>query len=385
MPNPLAAGRVNVQRRASEHEPGEPWLGAQRLDGSAEARRLEGWRGLASQKTGSHHSELRSRCPAARDGGDVTLSGCPKSVHAAGPPHGAALRACGKILDDLGDYAEAAAHLEAANRLDYTFRKLDRVALVKRRLIAASPTGFSGARPDFALPDETPVLIVGMPRSGTTLVEQILSSHPAVAAGGELNYWGDVGGALLGEDESEEVARRLSADYLTLLRRISPDAARVTDKLPSNCERLGLIRQVLPRAFVVHCRRHPVDTCWSIFTTHFRSRLAHRGDLVFYYRQYERILQHWWKVLPSGRQFEVDYEVLVTDPKPLVRQLVAFCGLEWHEACLAPHHNRRPVTTASVWQARQPIYRGSVARWRHYEPWLGELCEPRPLADAGSW
>lgn len=294
------------------------------------------------------------------------------------PDHRMALQlALGKVHDDLGEYAEAVPHFEAANRIDYVSRKLDRAALARRidQLIAGSPSGFLERRPDFALPDERPVLIVGMPRSGTTLVEQILSSHPAVAAGDELAYWSDVGRLLLDKDERVEVARRLAADYLALLRRISPDATRVTDKLPFNYERLGLIRQVLPRAFVVHCRRHPVDTCWSVFTTYFRSRLADRGDLVFFYRQYERIMAHWQSVLPAGRYFEIDYETLVADPEPLTRRLVAFCGLEWHEASLAPHRNRRPVTTASLWQARQPIYRGSVARWRRYEPWLGELRE----------
>ena len=292
--------------------------------------------------------------------------------------------ALGKVHDDLGDYAEAAPHFEAANRIDHVSRKLDCVALARRidRLIAASPPGFLERRSDFALPDETPILIVGMPRSGTTLVEQILSSHPAVAGGGELTYWGDVGRLLLDDDERAEVARRLAAEYLALLRSISPDAPRVTDKLPFNYERLGLIRQVLPRAFVVHCRRHPVDTCWSIFTTYFGSRLADRGDLVFFYRQYERIMAHWQTVLPAERYFEIDYEALVADPEPLTRRLVAFCGLEWHEACLVPHHNRRPVTTASLWQVRQPIYRGSLARWRRYEPWLGELRELLPLGDA---
>lgn len=301
------------------------------------------------------------------------------------PDHRMALHfALGKVHDDLGDYAEAVLHFEAANRMEYVSRKVDRAALVRRidRLVAASPLGFLERRPDFALPDETPVLIVGMPRSGTTLVEQILSSHPAVAAGGELTYWGDVGRLLLDQDERVEVARRLADEYLALLRRISLDATRVTDKLPFNYERLGLIRQVLPRARVIHCRRHPVDTCWSIFMTYFRSRLADRSDLVFSYRQYERIMTHWRSVLPSERFFEIDYETLVADPEPVTRRLVAFCGLEWHEACLAPHRNRRPVTTASLWQARQPIYRGSVARWRRYEPWLGELRDLLPSADA---
>lgn len=301
------------------------------------------------------------------------------------PDHRMALHfALGKALDDVGDYAEAARHFEIANRADQAAHKLDRSSLARRidRIIAGSPAGFLDRRPDFATHDETPVLIVGMPRSGTTLVEQILSSHPAVAAGGELTYWGDTGYDLLDGNARTETARRLSGDYLAILRRIAPQAARVTDKLPFNYQRLGLIRQVLPQAYVVHCRRNPVDTCWSIYTTYFRSRLADRGDLVFFYRQYERLMAHWRQVLPAGRFLEIDYEALVTDPEPVTRQLIAFCGLEWHEACLAPHRNSRPVTTASVWQARQPIHRGSVARWRHYEPWLGELRTLLPDADA---
>ncbi len=300
------------------------------------------------------------------------------------PDHRMALHlALGKVHDDLGEPAAAVPHFEAANRIDYASRKLDRAAHARRfdQIIAASPPEFLDRRPDFALADETPLLIVGMPRSGTTLVEQILSSHPEIAAGGELTYWADTGRVALGNDESTDTAHRLAGEYLALLRGIAPDAARVTDKLPFNYERLGLIRQMLPRAFVVHCRRHPVDTCWSIFTTYFRSRLADRGDLVFCYREYERLMAHWRRVLPDDRFIEIDYESLVADPEPVTRRLLAFCGLAWHEACLAPHRNRRPVTTASLWQARQPIYRHSVARWRRYEPWLGELRALLPDAD----
>ncbi len=299
------------------------------------------------------------------------------------PDHRMALHfALGKVHDDLGEYAVAIRHFDAANQIDVKGRRLDRGGLAGRtdELIAASPPGFLISRPDFAQPGELPILIVGMPRSGTTLVEQILSSHPAVAAGGELTYWPDLRRGPLGGNESAAVAGRLAGDYLTRLSGISADAARVTDKMPFNYEQLGLIRQVLPRAFIVHCRRHPVDTCLSIYTTHFRARLADRGDLVFQYRQYARLLAHWRSVLPAGRFFEIDYETLVADPEHATRQLIAFCGLEWDDACLAPHRNRRSVATASLWQARQPIYQRSVARWRHYEPWLGELRDLLPPA-----
>ncbi|MGH7119615.1 MAG: sulfotransferase family protein, partial [Acetobacteraceae bacterium] len=229
-----------------------------------------------------------------------------------------------------------------------------------------------------------PILIVGMPRSGTTLVEQILSAHPAVAAGGELTYWADLHRGPLGENEPVASAQGIAGNYLTLLRGISPDALRVTDKLPVNYENLGLIHQLFPRAFIVHCRRHPADTCLSIYMTHFSSRLADRGDLIFLYRQYERLMAHWRAVLPAERFTEIDYETLIADPEPAIRSLIAFCKLDWNDACLAPQRNRRPVTTASVWQARQPIYARSVDRWRHYEPWLDELRELLSPADVAA-
>jgi hypothetical protein len=135
---------------------------------------------------------------------------------------------------------------------------------------------------------------------------------------------------------------------------------------------------VFPRATLVHCRRDPVDTCLSIYSTNFEVTFdfaGDQGDLVFYYRQYQRLMDHWREVLPTDRFVEVEYEALVSDPEPHARRLVAACGLEWDEACLAPHRNTRRIATASLFQARQPIYRTSVQRWRRYEPWLGELLE----------
>ena len=289
--------------------------------------------------------------------------------------------ALGKAHDDIGDYAEAMRHIDAANRIRSAAAVLDRASLARQTgwLIAATPPGYLDRRPDLGVADETPILIVGMPRSGTTLVEQILSSHPDVAPGGELGFWLERNRAGVGIFDAAarpEVVRSLADDYLAVLRAISPDAARVTDKMPFNFGLLGVIRQVFPRAAIVHCRRHPVDTCLSIFSTGFETTIdfaGDRGSLVFFYRQYQRLMAHWRDVLPADRFIEVDYEALVADPEPLTRRLVATCGLAWNDACLAPHRNRRRITTASVWQARQPIYRTSVERWKRYEPWLGEL------------
>jgi hypothetical protein len=204
------------------------------------------------------------------------------------------------------------------------------------------------------------------------------------AAGGELTFWGDrnrAGIGIFNATADAEAVRKVAHDYLAVLRGISPDSARVTDKMPFNVGLLGVIRQVFPRATIVHCRRHPVDTCLSIFCTDFEASIdfaGERGSLVFFYRQYQRLMAHWREVLPPERFIEVDYEALVADPEPLTRRLVATCGLEWNDACLAPHRNQRHIATASLWQARQPIYRTSVERWKRYEPWLGELRELVP-------
>ncbi len=173
-----------------------------------------------------------------------------------------------------------------------------------------------------------------------------------------------------------ELADGLSGEYLSLLRRIGPGAARVTDKLPFNLIWLGVIHLLLPKARIVQCRRHPVDTCLSIYFTHFKQTIAFANDkaaLVAAYRQYARLMDHWRAVLPPDRLLEIDYERLVTDREAETRRMIDFAGLDWDAACLEPERNDRAVTTASLWQARQPVYASSLERWRRYEPWLGEL------------
>jgi Sulfotransferase family len=178
-----------------------------------------------------------------------------------------------------------------------------------------------------------------------------------------------------------EAGHGLAREYLALLRRIGPQAARVTDKAPFNHIRLGLIHLLLPQARIIHCRRHPVDTCLSMYFTYFSQRMDFawaKADLAFAYRQYARLMEHWRAALPRERFTEVDYEDLIADREAVTRRLIAFTGLDWHDACLSPERNKRTVRTASLWQARQPVYTTSVARWRRYEPWLGELRELLP-------
>jgi hypothetical protein len=226
-----------------------------------------------------------------------------------------------------------------------------------------------------------------MPRSGTTLVEQIVSNHPEVGAGSELHFWNERGAAWHRSDapgtETPFLAKA-AADYLGVLRAIAPTPARVTDKMPFNFLWAGLIHMAFPRAIIIHCRRAAVDTALSIRQTHFHPSLAFPTggeELVMYFRCYQRLIDHWRSLLPADRFIEVDYEELTRTPEPVIRRIIAGCGLAWHDACLRPESNPRAVRTPSKWQARQPIYRNSVARWRRYEPWLGPL---RALVDDGS-
>lgn len=289
----------------------------------------------------------------------------------------------GKALDDLKDYGSAMEHFDAANRLRHRSSKVDRPRLAEQfdSVIERFTPDYFARHAGVGSDDETPLMVLGMPRSGTTLTEQIISSHPAVVGGGELPYWletgpqWDAGGM---RSLTVENARRVAEAYLTVLRDLGPDAARVTDKMPPNFIWIGLIHLLFPKARIIHCKRNPIDTCLSIYSTYFTARMdfsADRGDLVFFYRQYKRLMEHWQKVLPPEVYYETEYEELVNDRDARSRELVAFCGLDWDDACLVPEQNERQVRTASVWQARQPVYKTPVERWRRYEPWLGELRE----------
>lgn len=282
--------------------------------------------------------------------------------------------ALGKAHDDLGEYGTAIEHFDRANELlsGSLQRGYDRqgyAAYVDRTISTYTSESLS-ERVDGAVPDERPVFIVGMPRSGTTLVEQILSSHPQVSAAGELTFWRD-----RAKGRHPEAPGTAQA-YIETIAAVGERSMRVTDKMPINFLFLGPIRRLLPRARVIHCRRHPVDTCLSIFMTRYVTppEFAHdRSNIVFGYRQYTRLMDHWRKSLPDGTMLEIDYESLVTDREATTRRMLEFCGLGWNPACLKPEANRRSVTTPSMWQARQPVYSSSVGRWRNYQPWLGEF------------
>ncbi len=285
------------------------------------------------------------------------------------------------------------------------FERVKQTAEVSRTsAVGASVRGFG-------VDSELPVFIVGMMRSGTTLAEQILASHPRVHGAGELTDLGDLTRTLprrLGtppdaqvcgaaEDRYPECLARLDAatahavakEYLQKLRQLGGTATRVVDKMPMNCFQLGLIATLFPGARVIHCRRDPVDVCLSCYFQNFANPhlftldLRHLGH---YYREYERLMAHWVKVLPLPL-LDLHYEELTADQEAASRRLLAFCGLEWDERCLRFHDTQRVVHTSSILQVRQPMYRSSVGRWKRYEahlqPLLEALREGEPSAGGG--
>ena len=223
------------------------------------------------------------------------------------------------------------------------------------RLIATFTAGCSGgARAGGA----EVIAIVGLPRSGTTLVEQIVSAHPDVHAGGELPFW-NAPRRRLGRRRGD--VSSLAADaasYLTLLRDLARGAARVTDKMPMNILWAGMIHMALPDAVIIHCTRAPADTALSIHQTYsVRDEFPTGGAaLVGYIRATHRLAAHWRRVLPPSRFIDIAYEDLTRTPEPVIRALVDACGLDWSEACLRPQDNERVIRTPSKWQARQKIY-----------------------------
>ena len=289
--------------------------------------------------------------------------------------------ALGKAFDDLEDYATAMRHFDEADRIKAGLGAFDRAAFAGRidGLIERFTAGFLAGHTRDGSSSEIPVLIVGMPRSGTTLVEQILSSHRGIAGAGELQFWPECGRLFdrVAETSVRDFQERAAPECLAILRAIAPGAVRVVDKNPSNYLRAGLINLVFPNAAIIHCRRDPIDTCLSIRSTYFaprpdfstdpgrsrlllaavlsadgsladgaRCRAVHRGRL--------RGAGH----RSGARRAPIDFRLRprLVDP-----------------ACLRPERNDRVVRSASKWQVRQPIHGQAVDRWRRYEPWIGSL------------
>jgi len=300
--------------------------------------------------------------------------------------------------DRAGAYDNAFGHYRRGNAL----RRIDLAGMGKRfdatvhaafvdRQAAAFTAGFFERAAAIGTQTELPVFIVGMPRSGTTLCEQILASHPQVRALGEqldiqsmardLPARVAAGGPVSRPypecmaDLRPDTARPIVADYLARLRRLAQDATRVTDKHPTNFRHLGLIATLMPGARIIHCRRDPMDTCFSCFVQDFAAPIPWACDLTTigqYYRQYDRLMRHWQAVLPTTI-FTFVYEEAVRDLEAVARRLVAFCGLPWDARCLDFHTTERPILTASRRQVRRPVHGGSVGKWRRYAQHLEPL------------
>lgn len=295
--------------------------------------------------------------------------------------------ALGQVFERNGEYELSTYHYDQANQivLSYLnatnpFRVGDIERVVTQVETLFTKEFFAKQKP-LGHPSDLPILVIGMIRSGTTLTEQILASHPQVAGAGEQTFWSKREGTIskwLIQQPSQEEIGATGEEYLSILRNNNPCASRVVDKMPGNFFSAGLIHAHFPNARFVHLRRHPVDTCLSIWTTHFQSPprfSASRPNIVHLYRQYLRVMEHWRAVLPADRLLEIDYEDLVGDKEAVIRKLVAFCGLGWSDSCLFPELNNSRVSTPSLARVRAPIDSTRVERWRRFEPWLGEFKE----------
>lgn len=298
--------------------------------------------------------------------------------------------ALGKAYGDLKQYDRSFLHLLAGNRL-----KRARIAYSEpealtymRHISEVFDAELLQAKTGSGDPAATPVFIVGMPRSGTTLIEQIIASHPRAVGAGELLYLDNIVQGLarardgvrfpeIVKTMSGGELRQIGTRYVNAIRALAPAAERVADKMPWNFHFAGLIHLAMPNARIIHARRDPVDTCLSCFSILFEgdsNRYTYDlGELGRFYRAYEKLMTHWCAVLPRGVVIEVQYEELVADLEDQARQIIAHCGLAWNDACLTFHETRRPVRTSSVAQVRQPIYRSSIGRWRPYREHLRSL------------
>ena len=299
----------------------------------------------------------------------------------------------GKAYADLGRHEQSFAHLLEGNRLMRQRIVYDEAPLLNwlERIRAVFTPELMRMKAGQGDPTDVPVFIVGMPRSGSTLIEQILASHPMVSDRGEFRQLKQLAERLEGPPGtterypevmplvSAERLRALGRDYRDALGADPPVVKRITDKMPSNFAFAGLIALALPNARIIHTRRNPLDTCLSCFSLLFsggqQPQTYDLGELGRYFRTYETLMEHWRALLPPGMMLEVDYEDVVADLEGQARRLIAHCGLPWDEACLNFHRTDRRIMTASFAQVRQPLYRNSIARSRPYMHLLGPLLD----------
>ena len=301
--------------------------------------------------------------------------------------------ALAKAYEDLEDYDRSFQHLLEGNALKRRSIRYDQAATMDQlnRTKDVFTIELMDALRDVGDPSTAPIFIVGMPRSGTTLVEQILASHPKVFGAGELNHVINAVAKLALRNEGTtagfpevvtsmrgEAFSQFGATYVSAIRALAPNAERVTDKMPLNFAYAGLIHLALPNARIIHVRRDPLDTCFSCFSKLFAEDQPysyHLGELGRFYRSYQSLMEHWRAILPPGVMLDVDYEEVTANLDMQARRIIRHCGLDWNDACLRYYQINRPVRTASAVQVRQPIYSSSIGRWRPYQHWLRPLME----------
>ncbi|MDC9720984.1 MAG: sulfotransferase [Gammaproteobacteria bacterium] len=300
-----------------------------------------------------------------------------------------------KVNDGAKNYSLAFAAYKKGNdinRDNYKYSKNDSVELFTH-IMSAYSESFLSETSNSGVEENKPIFILGMPRSGTTLVEQIISSHTDVTGAGELSYMGDQtkqykGGMLAFHKRfsgmGPEKWATIAGAYLQGLNGYDEGKAHITDKMPHNFLNIGMISKLLPNAKIIHCKRHPVANCLSIYKAYFGAKNSHPyaynlKELAHYHNLYEDLMDHWRAVLP-GRFYEVSYEELTSNQEEQSRKLIEYCGLEWQDACLDFYKTDRKVKTASAFQVRQPMHNQSVDLWKRYgdalQPLLDDLYIP---------
>lgn len=298
--------------------------------------------------------------------------------------------ALAQAYEDIGDYGQAFVQLREGNALKRSRIHYDEagfIAGLQRTVAAFDGKLFDRLRGE-GDPSQAPIFVVGMPRSGSTLIEQILASHPRIYGAGELTALQEAASEVLGSlgrpllypecvSELDGAAlRRIGQAYLERLPVLSKGKDRIVNKCLANFVNVGLIRLILPNARIIHVTRDPIDTCLSCYSKLFRSGVFFSYDLAElgrYHRGYSEMMNYWRAVLPADAMIEVSYEEVVNDLEGQARRLIDYCGLPWDERCLSFDKTERPVRTASALQVRRPLFRSSLQRWRRYEADLGPL------------
>ncbi|WP_051279978.1 tetratricopeptide repeat-containing sulfotransferase family protein [Hellea balneolensis] len=297
--------------------------------------------------------------------------------------------AIAKTLEDLGDHRESLDWLikcKAPKRAELDYHISQDIELIEAARTALNTKADMGLKSE-----DAPIFIVGLPRTGTTLIDRILSSHPDVIAAGELNVFSELTKHLAStpsqyvldkdtlEAASNKSVTQIGHDYIRATKELSRGAERFTDKMPLNFLNCGLIHRALPNARIVALRRGAMDSCLSNFRQLFATKYSYYNytfdlqDTAKYYKAYDALMTTWRESLPANRFMEIRYENMIDHQDRETRRLLEFCGLDWDEACLRFHENKAPVSTASSVQVRQPLYRGSVGRWKKYGEKLNPL------------